>query len=218
MGTATFPGADGPAASSARVDEAARLGFGPTLEEPTPLDVPGPAGRGGRRAVAAVAVSLVVLAGGFLGYRLLADGSPELPGELAGTPRMQGPQVEIGVQAFRSELEAGGMEGDMAFYGQGGIPSFVVAWFHDPSRTPLDSAFQRFSMGFAGASPTGLDPGSVEARTVDGVRYVCASGSQMAAGICMWADGDTYWVVLDVRAGAAAVASRDLAVRIHAET
>ncbi len=220
MGTATFPGAEGPAASSAGVDEAARLGFGPVLEASAPLDlpVPAPAARGGRRATAVAAVALVVLAGGFLGYRLLADRSPELPGQLAGAPRMGGPQIEIGIRAFRSELAEGGMEGDMAFYGQGGVPSFAVAWFHDPSGTPLDSAFQRFAQGFAGTSPTGLDPGSVEGRTVDGVRYVCASGSSMAAGICMWREGDAYWVLLDVRPGAGAGASRDLAVRVDAET
>ncbi len=219
MGMATFPGDEEPAASAAIPDEAARLGFGPGPEPPGSFDAQAPrTPPGSRRALAVGAVALVVLAGAFLGYRALVDRSPELPGQLAGTPRMEDPQIEVGIQAFRSHLEAGEMEGDMAFYGAGGLPSFAVAWFHDPSGAPLDSAFRSFSMGFASASQAGADPGSVEARTIGGVRYLCASGSSLATAICMWRDGDAYWVVLDVRPGAGAADSRQLAATIDAET
>jgi len=161
----------------------------------------------------AVVVATLAIIGGvwFLFFR---DSTAALPEAFGGMSVIDDGQTEAVVNAFRSEVQTSGIDGDMRIYGNG-TPSAALIWIRDASVPTTDAAFEEFASGFdAGIGGSG-SLGAQTSETIQGVTYVCAPVLGAATGtLCMWQDGDVFWLLFDF-SGDSFRAGRDLAVVAH---
>ncbi len=141
-----------------------------------------------------------------------------LPESFDGVTRYASPQTEAGLKQFRSSIDTQGFEGDMAFYAVGGTPRSALIWIRDPTTTNAEAAFRAFASGFGpalGGGAVGTD--QLDGTAVAGITYLCApvSGS-IPGGVCLWKDGEIFWILFDAGQGAGVDATRDLAVQARA--
>jgi hypothetical protein len=157
---------------------------------------------------------VAVAAGVFLFLKDAPD--PELPASLGGLPRVTGPQVDAGVEMFRSAAEAEGVSADMAIYGSAQAPTAALVWVTGVGAPMEDDDFSEFADGFN----TGLGTGSLDetrrtTNVVDGVTFDCAPVVGTPPGsMCMWQEDGVFWLVFQLSGGNVADA-QDLAVAAH---
>ncbi len=179
---------------------------------------PAPARRGLVTMVGVVLVTLAVVGGAVF---LFTRGSGvELPESFGGLTRVTGSEAEAVSTEFRTAAEAEGLEGDIAIYGSGPVPSAALIWIGNAPVPSTEAAFEEFAAGFNEGIGTGgaLVPGSQVGKVVDGVEYVCASVvSNVPGGLCMWQEDDVFYLLFDL-SGRALKDSRALAVTAHVAT
>ena len=169
---------------------------------------PGPLGRVERRAsrigLLGAIVSVTVGTVASIAFVTLREPGVSFPETFAGLQRASDARSGAAAESFRTASQAQGLEADMAFFAEGGAPVAALAWIRGTERTPggTAEAFDGFAEGLtSGYNGSVVTTGRAE-RTVDGITYVCAPiVGPVSAGICMWADGDVFWVLLDVRPG-----------------
>jgi hypothetical protein len=155
-----------------------------------------------------------VAAGVFLFLKDAPD--PALPATLGGLPRVTGPQVDAGVEMFRSAAEAEGVSADMAVYGSAGAPSAALVWVTGVATPMDDEGFREFADGFN----TGLGTGSLDetrrsTTVVDGVTFDCTPVVGNPPGsMCMWQEDGVFWLVFQLSGGDVG-AAQDLALAAH---
>ena len=163
-----------------------------------------------------VAIVLVVLgAAAAIAYVGLREPGISFPSSFAALERIDGPQTDLAAEVFRSASEAGGMEADVAFYGTDGEPVAALMWIRgpDPAGGGSEEALEAFASGFASGNNGSVLTSSRIDRTVDGIDYVCAPvAGSLPAGLCLWAEDELFWVLLDVRPGTDLAGAEDLAV------
>ena len=144
------------------------------------------------------------------------DHAVAMPESVGGMAKLDDQQAKVVADSFRSQIEAIGVEGNMALYGDG-IPAVAVMWIRDASVPTTAAAFDQFASGFdSGVGTQGaLDRVGKTTQTVAGVTYVCAPVRSAAPGtLCMWQDDDVFWLLYDF-SGARFQAGQDLAVATH---
>ncbi len=164
-----------------------------------------------------IAVTLGVVAS--IAFLTLREPSTSFPESFAGLERASDPQFETAAESFRAASQAQGLEGDMAFFAEGGVPVAALAWIRGAERTPdgTGEAFDGFTEGLTSGSNGSVVTSERVQRTIDGVTYVCAPlVGPVVAGICMWQDHDVFWILMDVRPGTTVVETRSLSVTAHA--
>ena len=170
---------------------------------------------GGVGRVAAIVLLTIGLIGGAYWFLSRPD-AVAVPGSFGGLDRIEDAQAEIVTEAFRSQVEDTGIEGDLALYGDG-LPTAALIWIRDASVPTTDAAFDAFATGFdAGiGQDASLDGSRRSTETVEGVTYVCAPVLGVAPGtICMWQDDAVFWLLYEF-SGQGHQAARSLAVVTH---
>jgi len=165
-------------------------------------------------SIVAVAVGVVAA----VAFVMLREPGVSFPERVAGLERASDAQSEAAAASFRAASEADGLEADMAFYAEGGIPVAALAWIrgYDGNAGGPDEAFDGFIEGFTSGYNGSVVTADRAERTVDGVAYVCAPvAAAVTAGICMWEDEDVFWVLMDVRPGVTIEQTEALAVTAH---
>lgn len=161
--------------------------------------------------VGVIVITLAVIAGAW--WFLNRGASVAMPDGFGGLSLIQNEQTAIAVDAFASEADTAGIEGEMALYGDG-VPTAALIWIHDASVPTTDEAFEQFATGFdAGIGASGsLDESRKTTDLVDGVTYVCAPVTSVAPGtICMWQEDEIFWLLFEF-SGQPQDAGQDLAV------
>ena len=165
---------------------------------------------------AIVAVTIGVVAG--IVFVTLREPGVSFPETFAGLQRASDARSGAAAESFRTASEAQGLEADMAFFTEGGTPVAALAWIRGTERTSggAAEAFDGFAEGFtSGYNGTVVTTERAE-RTVGGITYVCAPiVGPVSAGICLWEDGDVFWVLMDVRPGTTVGEARTLSVTAH---
>jgi hypothetical protein len=162
-------------------------------------------------------VALAVAAGVYV--FLNRGASAELPDSFGGLTRIEDPQVEAILDVVRSQAVTEGIDVDMGFYGDAGIPSAALMWVTNADAPSTDAAFDEFAGGFN----TGLGTGSLDqtrrtSEVVDGITFVCAPVvGTPAANICLWEDEDVWWMLFDL-SGSNMNTTQDLAVAASGAT
>lgn len=183
----------------------------------TPAEAPGSTRR---RTGIGIAVSLVavVLVAAAVAFILLRDSGVSFPETVAGLARSSDSQTEAASASFRTASEAGGLDADMAFYGEGGMPVLALAYIRWTDGAPggADAAFDAFADGFTSGYGDSVLTTDRLVRTVDGVEYLCASvGGVVGAGLCLWQDEDVFWMLMDARPDVTISGTKRLAVTAH---
>lgn len=214
------PGSPGPVGYAQRTGPAPTglrgPGYPPVYAPaPTPSPFPEPTPRRGLAGMVGVLVFVVAVAAGV--FVFLKDApDPELPASLGGLPRVSGPQVDAGVEMFRSAAEAEGVSADMAIYGSEVAPTAALVWVTGVATPMDDGGFREFADGFN----TGLGTGSLDetgrtTNVVDGVTFDCVPIVGTPPGsMCMWEEDGVFWLVFQL-AGGDVGAAQDLAVSAH---
>jgi hypothetical protein len=163
-----------------------------------------------------VGIAVGVVAGS--AFVALRDPGVALPERVAGLERTSDARSDAAAASFRAASGSQGLEGDMAFYAEGGAPVAALAWIQGDgtvaggSADAFDVLTEGFTSGYGGVVVTA----ERTERAVDGVTYVCAPvTAALAAGICTWEDGDVVWVLMDVRPGVTIAQTQALAVGAH---
>jgi hypothetical protein len=116
--------------------------------------------------------------------------------------------------SFRAQVDTNAIDGDMAIYGTS-TPTAALIWIRDASVPTTDEAFDEFATGFNQGVGSDGSLGKKQAEVAAGVSYVCAPVLGATPGtICMWQDGDVFWLIFDFSGGTFG-AGRDLAVVAH---
>ncbi|MGH2589741.1 MAG: hypothetical protein ACRDGW_02960 [Actinomycetota bacterium] len=193
---------------------AARGLRGVVLEAPTPAPVPEPS-RWNLRAVLGVILTTALLVAGVVVF-LNRSRAVELPERFGGLARMSGPEVDLVIDLFHAEVENTGVQGDIALYSSGGVPTAAVVWMKDASVTTAEAAFDAFALGFNEGLPAGaLDETRKTTELVGAVTYVCAPvEATPPSTICLWEDAGVFWILVDL-SGASQAGAQDLAVTAH---
>lgn len=193
---------------------AARGLRGVVLEAPALAPSPEPA-RWSPRAVVGVILTTAVLVAGVV---VFVNRSPaiELPERFGGLAQMRGPQVDVVIDLFHAEVENTGVQGDIALYSSGGVPTAALVWMKDTSLSTADAAFDAFALDFNEGLPAGaLDETRKTTELVGAVTYVCAPVEATPPGtVCLWEDGGVFWILVDL-SGASQVGAQDLAETAH---
>jgi hypothetical protein len=153
----------------------------------------------------------VVAAIAFLSFR-----SPGVtfPDRLGGMALSSDARSRAASDSFRAAAGSQGLDADMAFYAEGGVPVVALAWIRGVEDTPggASDAFDTFTEGFTSGYNGSVVTSQRTETAVDGVAYVCAPVvGPVTAGICMWRDEDVSWVLMDVRPGTSIEQTRALA-------
>jgi hypothetical protein len=187
---------------------------GVVLEAPSSAPAPEPS-RWNLRAVVGVILTTAVLVAGVVVF-LNRSPAIELPKRFGGLAQMSGPQVDLVIDLFHAEVENTGLQGDIALYSSGGVPSAALVWMKDPSLATADAAFDAFALGFNEGLPAGtLDETRKTAELVGTVTYVCAPvEATPPSTICLWEDEGAFWILVDL-SGASQAGAQDLAVTAH---
>ncbi|HEX6230646.1 MAG TPA: hypothetical protein VF029_02930, partial [Actinomycetota bacterium] len=184
-----------------------------SVREGDALPAPPPRRRPGR-SLAAIAVTLAIVAG--LLFFLRGGDDVRLPGSFAGLRQIQGEQVQLAIDQFRTTVATQRVEGDMGLYGDGGIPTAALVWVRDPSIPSTAEAFDALSGGFNTGLPGGIDAAHTTTGSVDGVEYVCTSiASVPPAAMCMWRADGVFWMLFDLEGAGRVRAAQDLSVAAH---
>jgi hypothetical protein len=177
---------------------------------------PGSAGSetksGGISRVAAIVLVTVGLIGGAYWFVSRPD-VVTIPVSFGGLSRIENTQTEFVAEAFRSEVEGTGIEGDLALYGDG-LPTTALIWIRDAAVPTTEAAFDAFASGFEAGigQDASLDPSRKTTETVDGVTYVCAPVVGATPGtICMWQEDSIFWLLFEF-SGQGQTGARSLAV------
>lgn len=197
---------------------------GPSAWPPAPVP-PGPFGQVERPrsrlgllgGIVAVTVGIVAS----IAFVTLREPGVSFPETLAGMPRASDAQSEAGAQSFRTASQAEGVDGDMAFYAQAGVPVAALAWVRGAEQTPGGpaEAFDGFTEGFTSGYNGSVVTAERTERTVDEITYVCAPiVGPVVAGICMWEQDDVFWILMDVRPATTIRETRALALAAHDAT
>jgi hypothetical protein len=184
--------------------------------EPRPTPAPMPeTQRWNLGSVAAVIVTTAVLVAGVVAF-LNRSSDVALPERFGGLAQADNPQVDAFLDVFHQEVEAQGIQGDMAFYGNGAFPTVALVWVKDPTVHSTDAAWDAFAQGFNQGLPAGsLDEGHRTSELVGGVTYVCAPvGATPPSNICLWEEDEVFWILVDL-SGASQGGTQDLAITAH---
>lgn len=186
---------------------------GVALEAPRPVLSPVPeSSKWNPRAVGGVILTTIVLVAAVV---LFLNRSPavELPERFGGLAQMSGPEVDFVKDLFHREVENTGVQGDIALYSSGGVPSAALVWMKDASVSTADAAFDAFALGFNQGLPAGsLDETRKTSELVGAVTYVCAPvEATPPSTICLWEEDGVFWILVDM-SGASQVGAQDLAV------
>lgn len=178
---------------------------------PSPFQVEAPK-RGLGTMVGVVLLTLAVI--GAAWYFIGRRDTVTVPESFGGMPRIDDEQTQLAVDAFRTEIESTGIEGDMVIYGNG-VPTAALVWVRDATVPTTNAAFDEFATGFNEGIGADGSLGKKTRTTVSGVTYVCAPVLGVATGtICMWQDEDIFWLLFDF-SGGTFDAGQDLAVVAH---
>lgn len=203
-------------AGSAAAASVAAPGLRGAVFEPRPLPAPVPeTPRWNLGAVAAVIVTAAVLVAGVVVF-VNRSADVQFPERFGGLAQADNPQVAAFLDVFHQEVERQGIQGDMAFYGNGAFPTVALVWVKDPTVHSTDAAWDAFAQGFNEGLPAGsLDAGRRTSELVAGVTYVCAPVSATPpSNICLWEDDQVFWILVDL-SGATQRGTQDLAVTAH---
>jgi hypothetical protein len=185
----------------------------PTGWAPAPTGFDSPRATGGVSRVAAIVLLTVAVIGGAYWFVSRPD-AVRVPESFGGLSRIENTQTEFVADAFRSEVEGTGIEGDLALYGEG-LPTTALIWVRDASVPTTDAAFDAFASGFdagIGGQDASLDRSRRTTETVDGVTYVCAPVTGVTPGtICMWQEDSVFWLLFEF-SGQGQQAARSLAL------
>lgn len=182
---------------------------------PGPSGFETPRGRNGVSRVAAIVLLTVGLICGAYWF-VSRPAAVTIPESFGGLSRVENEQTELVAEAFRSEVEGTGIEGDLALYGDG-LPTTALIWVRDASVPTTDAAFDAFASGFDSGigQDASLDRSRRTTETVDGVTYVCAPVVGITPGtICMWQEDSVFWLLFEF-SGEGQQAARSLAVVAH---
>lgn len=164
-----------------------------------------------------IAVTIGVAAA--IAFATLRSPGVAFPDALGGLERASDARSVAASDSFRAAADSQDLDADMAFYADGGVPVAALAWIRGVEDTPggagdvFDTFTEDFTSGYNGSVVTSP---SAE-RSIDGTTYVCAPVvGPVAAGICMWRDGDVFWVLMDVRPGTSIEETRTLSAAAHA--
>jgi hypothetical protein len=169
---------------------------------PPPPAMPVQAGPTGSSKLARITVAIVAALVAMFGVRFLFHKSLSLPDSLNGQPRM----TTQAAKDFERQMVADGKSSNLdvaaAGYGTGATPSFLVLLIQGRAIESTDELFDRFVDGMASGGAT-VDRTATQTGERDGTEYRCVpvSAPQMQAAACMWRDGGTVGIVLDLNAG-----------------
>jgi hypothetical protein len=183
----------------------------------TPAGLPSAAPAASRTAplLSAIVAGLVALAiGGWFTMR----GGDDLPGSIAGLPRLQTAEA----QAFEDQAEAtevAGISFRGAMYGTGDTPELIVELIDgvpaEAELASLDEMFDSMAGGFASGSGGAVQLAAKASETQAGVSYVCApfhatdpTVGAIAGSVCLW-QGDGYGLIATLRSADARSAIAD---------
>lgn len=166
-----------------------------------------------------VAVTLGVVA--VIAFMALREPGASFPDSFAGLERASDAQSEAAAESFRTASDAQGLDADMAFFAEAGVPVAALAWIRgvDQGSGGATEAFDTFTEGFTSGYNGSVVTTERAEHSTDGITYVCAPVvGPVTAGVCMWEDEDLFWVLMDVRPGTTVQDTRALSVSAHSAT
>ncbi|MEX2458977.1 MAG: hypothetical protein WD770_08335 [Actinomycetota bacterium] len=152
-------------------------------------------GGGGAMGLLRVLVPLIAaIAGFYFGYKLLTGGL-SIPEEISGVPRSTGTQSEQTVKILKEGFEDVGLDAEIALFGEGTNPSFLVLVLQGSDPPPPETNFQQFAAGFGTTASGQIEVDEIQRRDFGGVTYLCAPTTTQVQGICLWQIDDTVGIV-----------------------
>lgn len=163
---------------------------------PAPTSAPAPAAR--QPWVPLLAGVLVLGLAAFVGWRLLSGG--RFPDEIAGYPRNTSEIGETMADLVRQAASAGGLDVEVAIYGEGFEPAFLVVLIDDAPALSADAFFEGAAAGFAGTSGVPVDTAAQVTATRGDSRYLCAPVRDAGTGgaLCVWSEEGTVGMVVSM--------------------
>ncbi|HXF36035.1 MAG TPA: hypothetical protein VNO17_02505, partial [Actinomycetota bacterium] len=148
--------------------------------------------------VPVLAAVLVLGLAGFVGWRLLSG--DRFPGEIAGYPRNDSEMGRTMADLIRQAAAAGGLDVEVAIYGQGLQPAFLVVLIEDAPALAPDAFFQGAATGFAGTSGLPVDTAAQVTATRGDSRYLCAPirDATTPGAICVWSGEGAVGMVVSM--------------------
>jgi hypothetical protein len=186
---------------------------------PPAPEAPPPRARQSESPVFKIVAAVAAAAIGFFAWQTLTRHELRLPSTLASTPKIEAPALATAIDQLRAQAKAAGSSGDIAIYGQGDVPTFIVMVIGGDAiddQTP-DTMFQQFAAGFASTSSSTVDMGHVR-RGGDGVAttYCARMRGNVPGALCMWVDTKLVGFVL--APGLTVASTQTLTATIRTET
>ena len=129
-----------------------------------------------------------------------------MPDEVAGEPQLSTEETRA-VAEMLDSISVGGIEIDMAFYGEGENPTFMLASYSNiPPGVPPEGLLRGAGGGIIGAGGT-ADVEDIQTRARGAITYSCIpfsgklfpTDSASADGLaCVWAEGEDIWLLMDL--------------------